>query len=176
MINSKSLAVAVVGLGLLLGGCSTPTVKATNSKVNLTVTVAPDVPNKIINAEEIKTACLNKLKEKGIEQSESGTPITLSIFNFKLVKGGGNVAMTGGSTGFALVDALNTALTIAQNVDTVAKNVTSEQPIVTRVDYKITSNSDEIFNFNTGSQGKITDQSGIYAQTFSSTLNEFINR
>lgn len=174
MYHSIKLLAATITLGLILTGCASQTVKATNSKINLKVTVASDVPNKIINADSIKEASLAKLKEKGIEQSDSGTPVTLSIFNFKLVKGGGNVSMTAGSTGFALVDALNTALTVAQNVDTVAKNVTSEQPIATKVDYKITTVSEDIGKFDISVQGKTEEQNKIYEQSFSNIINSVI--
>ncbi len=166
----------VVAAMAVLTGCATQTVKANNSGVNLTVAVSPDVPNKLIDAATIKDACLTKLKEKGIEQSETGTPVTLNIFNFKVVKGGGNAAFTGGSTGFALVDALNTALTVAQNVDTVAKNVASEQPMVTRVDYKISSGNDEILNFNVGVQGALNEQNKLYSRTLSATINNIIEK
>lgn len=168
----------IVGAMAVLSGCASQSVKATNSKVNLTVTVAPDVPNKIINAEEIKTACLNKLKEKGIEQSESGTPVTLNISNFKILSGGnGNAAFTAGSTGFALVDALNTALTIAQNVDTVAKNVvgTENQKIQSSVNYEFSFNEIKPTNSDKQlpilrTQSLISEQPEVFKINFASML------
>jgi hypothetical protein len=168
----------VVGAMAVLTGCATQTVKANNAGVNLTVAVAPDVPNKLIDAAAIKEACLTKLKEKGIEQSETGTPVTLSIFNFKVIKGGGNAAFTAGSTGFALVDALNTALTVAQNVDTVAKNVAGSDAsyVQTSIQYKMESNNNEIGSYPLGVQGKVQEQKDIYSQNLAASVFELVSK
>jgi hypothetical protein len=167
----------VVGVMAVLTGCNSSAPIKTNTVdvskgVNLSVLVSPDVPNKIIDTDRIRESCLAKLKEDGIQQTETGTPITLNIQSFKVINanagGSGNVSFAG-KTGFALVDAVNQLVSVANNLETVASNVknsVSDPVIQTRVDYKITSKNEILLEWGSVVTASASEQSSSYNKEF----------
>lgn len=175
---SNMIKLAGVALGMaVLTGCATPNVvKVNNNGINLKIEVDEKIPSSIINAKKIEEASLARLKEKGIDQSDNGTPLTLTISNYRMTKSGGSIALTGGSTGFAAVDALNAIVTSAKNIDTVASNLSGNASIETRVDYKLMSGDKYVFDFNFGVAGTSEVQEREYIRIFSNLVQSVVEK